>query len=135
MSGRRFWVLLVLAAVFAMHGVQCTAGMSSPGIGDHAPSAGVAVAAVDAGGGLGPHADVAGTSRTGHDSSAPASSGHLQALCLTVLAAAVAVLVVLLGDRACGLLLLPRWLPVLPRPGWTRPPRPPDLHTLCLLRT
>ncbi|NEK87367.1 hypothetical protein GCU60_16635 [Blastococcus saxobsidens] len=154
MAARAWTALLLLAAVFAMHGLQCTAAgtahttghgaapvasapaglledgphpaMASPGLeahsGDH-DTAAVAAAA-----------PLAGLLGAGHDSAPAGAGGHLWALCLAVLAAGLAVLVAL---------LLPRLLTLLPA-AWARlrthtstslaPLRPPDLHSLCLLR-
>ncbi|MCF6744891.1 hypothetical protein SAMN04515665_110119 [Blastococcus sp. DSM 46786] len=163
MAARGWAALLLLAAVFAMHGLQCTAvgtdhtaGHGTAGIavapaeqlegGLHAgavspgPDAHSAVhdrnpGSVHAAAAMAAAAPLAGLLTAGHDSTAPAgAAGHLWTLCLAVLAAGLAVLVAL---------LLPRLLTLLPA-AWARlrahastglaPLRPPDLHALCLLR-
>jgi hypothetical protein len=70
---------------------------------------------------------------TDHDSS-PHGAGHLWALCLAVLAAGLAVLLLALVRRSLAIRL-----PLLPRAigralGSFSPPRPPDLYSLCLMR-
>ncbi|MGY2080631.1 hypothetical protein [Modestobacter sp. SYSU DS0657] len=162
MAARGWTALLLLAAVFAMHGLQCTAAGT-----EHAAGHGTAaVAAAPTGlleGGLhtgavslapqahssvhdGEHGSVhlsatmvaatpvAGLLAADHGSAPAGAVGHLWALCLAVLAAGLAVLLAL---------LLPRLLTLLPA-AWARlrmhasaglaPLRPPDLHALCLLR-
>ncbi|MGY1848049.1 MULTISPECIES: hypothetical protein [unclassified Blastococcus] len=154
MAARVWTALLLLAAVFAMHGLQCTA----VGTGHTAGPDGAAVAAAPTGvlegglrtgavsHGLDAHSTVhdtaamvaaaplAGLLAADHGSAPAGAVGHLWALCLAVLAAGLAVLVAL---------LLPRLLTLLPA-AWARlrthasaglaPLRPPDLHALCLLR-
>ncbi|MCF6509741.1 hypothetical protein E9549_20435 [Blastococcus sp. MG754426] len=158
MAARGWTALLLLAAVFAMHGLQCTTAAT-----EHAPGHGAAaIAAALPGppeGGLhtgavspdlsahsSDHGSVHSTAATvatappagllgaGHDGAPAAAGGHLWALCLAVLAAGLAVLLTL---------VLPRLLTLLPA-AWARlrthvspglaPLRPPDLHSLCLLR-
>lgn len=161
MAARGWAALLLLAAVFAMHGLQCTAVGT-----DHAAghgTAGIAVAPVgqlegglyagavssgpaahgsvhDGGHGsvhaaaTGAASPLAGLLAADHGSVPAGAVGHLWAVCLAVLAAGLAVLVAL---------LLPRLLTLLPA-AWARlrthapaglaPLRPPDLHALCLLR-
>jgi Family of unknown function (DUF6153) len=158
--GARLWTaLLMLAAVFAMHGLQCTSiavDTSSAGA-NWVPAADVAVAGVEsmtaastvhgqpAGSPVSPVAGsasaylpglppVSGGHDPGHGPAPHDMAGHLWALCLAVLAAGLAVLLAL---------LLPRLLTLLPA-AWARlrthastslaPLRPPDLHALCLLR-
>ncbi len=156
MAARGWTALLLLAAVFAMHGLQCTAAGT-----DHAAGHGAATAAPAPAGLLGngahtgatntptdvpgAHVDTlvmvvaaapaAGLLAAGHDSTPVGAGGHLWTLCLAVLAAGLAALLVL---------LLPR-TPTLPGPprAWLRtrlptglaPLRPPDLNALCVLRT
>ncbi|MGY1725169.1 DUF6153 family protein [Blastococcus sp. SYSU DS0533] len=146
----RGWTALLLAAVFAVHGLQCTAaatdhpaehgiaalaaipveplddGATSTGTDAHGATRGAfsAVAAT---------APLAGLLAADHGSAPTGAGGHLWALCLAVLAAGLALL----------LTLLPRLLAPLPA-AWARlrthasiglaPLRPPDLHSLCLLR-
>jgi hypothetical protein len=133
MRGRRGWVLLLLAAVFAMHGLHCAAAESSAPSGAHGtihavdhmttPPLAAAVTAATAGVPLG----------VGHDST-PHGAGHLWALCLAVLAAGLAVLLLALVRRSTAIRL-----PLLRRATgqaweWLSPPQPPDLYSLCLMR-
>ena len=162
MAARGWTALLLLTAVFAMHGLQCTTagtahttghgaapvaaapagpleagphpGMASPGLeahssgydGDHGSAHDSAAMIATA--------PLAGLLTADHGSAPAGAGGHLWALCLAVLAAGLAVLLAL---------LLPRLL-TLPPAAWARlrthasaalaPLRPPDLHSLCLLR-
>lgn len=150
MQGRRGWALLLLAAVFTMHGLQCAAADSSAassahGTGVHAASgAAPAPHQVDSSAATASHEGMSAPTLTaaavagsplgaGHDSS-PHGAGHLWAVCLAVLAAGLAAMLVALVGRLPEL-RLPLLRPVTERPwGWLSPPRPPDLHSLCLLR-
>ncbi|WP_409329510.1 hypothetical protein [Trujillonella humicola] len=164
MATRAWTALLLLAAVFAMHGLQCTAAgtdhlaghgaapiavtLAAPGDGGPHPgglSSGATSAGLEAHGGH--HgslsdatamatvaAPLVGALTAGHGSAPAGPAGHLWTLCLAVLAVGLAVLLAL---------LLPR-LQTLPPAAWARlrthahtglaPLRPPDLHSLCLLR-
>ncbi|MDP5182110.1 hypothetical protein QOZ88_05630 [Blastococcus sp. BMG 814] len=162
MAARGWTALLLLAAVFAMHGLQCTAATTEHTAGHGAAPVAAAPAGLLASGphpgpvsrGLEAHtgvhdgdptsahdtvatiaaAPLAGLLAAGHDSAPAGAGAHLWSLCLAVLAAGLAALVAL---------LLPR-LPTLLPAAWGRlrahapaglaPPRPPDLHSLCLLR-
>jgi hypothetical protein len=155
MAARLWTALLMLAAVFAMHGLQCTsaaggdhgsgmvhtsfAALTAPA--DSPLTADPTVAAARAGTGptvgAGPaaahHAD-AGLDAA-HGSTPHRSAGHLWTLCLAVLAAGIAVLLALLGPQLVGLTA-----PALRRArartsGWPTALRPPDLFSLCILRT
>ena len=146
MPGRRIWVVLLLAAVFSMHGLQCMA----------APEAGHAS--------MGAAAGTSGTTAMGAAPGAETLVGHLVAAGRAAGAAALptgndlpgsaaaglwvvclAVLFTGLGLVGAALMLLlrsglgPRSPTPHPQPvwrtGWARPPRPPDLFSLCLLRT
>ena len=139
--GRRRWcALLLLAAVFAMHGVQCVAAVTD------APAHSVSALSVSAPAHDGHPAGAPGSDRVpdherlpGHDG-APAGAGHgpvdhLGAVCLAVLAAAsLVVLAVLLGRASPGSPAPPR----VPTAGlWRRLgelARPPELSALGLLR-
>lgn len=157
MAVRGWTALLLLAAVFAMHGLQCLSAGTEHTAGHRAAAVAAAPAGLLEGGshpamvdpGLdahsgvddGPHATVmvaaalsAGLLTADHGSMPAGAGVHLWALCLAVLAAGLAVLFAL---------LLPRLLTLLPA-AWARlrthasagPAllRPPDLHVLCLLR-
>lgn len=154
MAARGWTALLLLAAVFAMHGVQCTsagihhtaghsadpvaaapsallAGGSHPGMGSPGPEARSSVhdtAAVVAA------APPAGLLAADGSSAPTGAGGHLWALCLAVLAAGLAALLVLLLPRL--LTRLPAAKARLRQHASTglAPLRPPDLHSLCLLR-
>lgn len=152
MRGRWVWALLLLAAVFAMHGLQCAAADSGTSSGLH--GAVHAVAGTDPvlhlvgsstgmtapesvsaalGATLAAAAVVGPSLGVDHDSS-PHDSGHLWAVCLAILAAGLAAMLLALAGR------LPDFR--LPHPrratggpwAWLGPPRPPDLYSLCLMR-
>lgn len=146
----RLWAaLLLLAAVFAMHGIQCAAAGSAPEHGftslGEAASVGVPVASIH----VGPVADAmpdhghgAATQMADADGAtgssglpAPWHDAHLLAVCLAVLLA---------GLMALGAVVLRRGVAIPPvrgsptpsrwPTGWSRQPRPPTLSALCLLR-
>ncbi|MCZ2858184.1 hypothetical protein [Blastococcus sp. VKM Ac-2987] len=157
MAARGWTALLLLAAVFAMHGLQCTAAGTDHAAGHGAATVAVAPAGLLDGGAHtsaastptdahGAHRDisamivaaaapVAGLLAAGHDSTPADQGGHLWTLCLAVLAAGLAVLLTLLLPRTPALPGPPR-ARLRPRlPAGLAPLRPPDLHALCLLRT
>jgi hypothetical protein len=153
---RLVMALLLLGAVFAMHGLSCTdtadrgAGHSAPAVTIAGPSGHAMTAAAVASNVLaGPAAaDHAGPSSaipgaggaavvppTGHGSAPHSSAAHLWAACLAVLAAGLAAMLALLAPHVVRLVA-----PALSRAltgarGSLPPPRPPDLHAPCLLRT
>ncbi|MCZ2805027.1 DUF6153 family protein [Modestobacter sp. VKM Ac-2983] len=141
----RVWTaLLLLAAVFGVHGVQCMA--VDPAL-EHASVAHALTASVDVPAPVGQVAVVAAL--PGHHSAAPQGAGeagatgsldswhdgHALAVCLAVLLAGLTVAGTLVRLRGTvvrlvrGSLSSPRWTT-----GWSRQPRPPDLSVLCLLR-
>jgi hypothetical protein len=147
MAGRLWTALLVLAGVFAVHGVQCAAGDGGHDAA-HAPAASIVVTAVSPG-----HADAAaavtpltdpapGAHPTTTTTTAAADDrgtgaphetpGHLWTVCLAVLAAALVLVAVLLPRPAQ--LTRPALTHVRARLGSLAPARPPDLSALCLLR-
>jgi hypothetical protein len=154
--GRLWTAVLVLAAVFAMHGGQCSATAhepaahaspvhASPASHDAASSALAAVA--DSAGPVGDqrspgHAAAApvgpqgATAAAAGSGSGPGSwAAHLWTVCLAVLAAGLAVLLAVAARR---LTLMATAALVAARsrvPGWLLPAHPPDLHVLCVLRT
>jgi hypothetical protein len=147
----RWWVLLVLAAFFSMHGVQCTAadcgaeGSTTAGAvamaalgNDHAEATPRAADAAAPGAvahsatSVAVPADVHATGHSGHSSG---SMAHLWATCLAVLSATLAALAVapttvaVTSFAAAGRRSTPRWVQ---RPA---PLRAPDIFSLCVLRT
>jgi hypothetical protein len=146
MATRLWTALLLLAAVFAMHGVQCVTSDSAMEHGSASlatvSSVGGHAAAVQLAAGMLGHFDAAAVGDV-PDAAAIASTGlpepwhdaHVLAVCLAVLLAGLTVLgaVARLRGRAILLVRGP------PRPGrrfaaWSLRPRPPDLSVLCLLR-
>jgi hypothetical protein len=156
MAARLWTALLLLTAVFAMHGMQCTS--AADGAGSAATTAHVATTAHA--GSVTMPALTAGQARSaagaasfddpmpahpataaavaapvgaGHSGAPHDWAAHLWTACLAVLAVALAVLLALLVPR------LVQMGPPAPRKV-TRarrrvtPPRPPDLSALCLLR-
>lgn len=153
MSARGWTALLLLAAVFAMHGLQCTAAVGTAHAAGHGAAtvaltpaglldAGAVSTATDAHGAthgttsmVAAAAPAAGLLAAGHDGTPAGPGGHLWTLCLAVLAAGLAVLLAVLVPRA-GALLIPAWARLRMRlPSGLAPSRPPSLHALCLLRT
>lgn len=148
MTAPRWSVLLLLSAVFGMHGIQCMgadSSMPTPHAADAASSASASphvaipaeVAAVTAvllpapeGA---PSVVGAAVDRAGHRGPAGLMD-HLGAVCLAVLAAGLGALVLVLSRVRSvrpGVLRrrVHRWLSSLD------PPRAPDIHFLCVLRT
>ncbi len=148
MTARGWAALLLLLAVVTAHALQCTAadGGSRGGSAPFLPIAMVAaVASVDgddhpadtehlAAPPAADHAAAAATILSGAHHTAPDhAAGHLWTVCLAVLAAGLAVLLVLSLPRLVH--LAPAALTrALSRASGSLP-RPPDLHALCLLRT
>jgi hypothetical protein len=160
MAARLWTALLMLAAVFAMHGLQCAGAPDSadpaataahsattthggsvamialtPGrAGLAAGTAGVDEPMPAHATGTATVAAVAAPVDAGHNGAPHDWAAHLWTACLAVLAAALAVLLALLVRR-----LVRREPPALRTAraravGWLTPPRPPDLSALCLLR-
>ncbi len=148
MATRLWTALLLLAAVFAMHGVQCVTSdpamehgswshAAAPSVLVHAAAVHLAAAEVPPG-----HAEVAAVGGV-RDAAATASTGlpapwhgaHVLAVCLAVLLAGLTVLGAMASLRGRVIPLVRR----SPRCGhrfaaWSLRPRPPDLSVLCLLR-
>ncbi len=161
MTTRLWTALLMLAAVFALHGLQCTAGSTDSAAGHtaghvaaspagHGDVAAMTAEAAPVGLGsagmsaIGEHSSghpsvvaavVAAATDTEHRGAPHDAAGHLWTVCLAVLAAGLAVLLALVAPR---LLRLTRpaaaltWLRPHPGPALLRPP---DLFALCVLRT
>ena len=145
MPTRRLWVLLLLAAIFSMHGAQyiaANAGLrhAEVAVAQHgtedpraAGSLSGSMAADDplkqAGPSLGAKA-MAGQPGPSHGVAA-----HVWSLCLGILYAVLVLLAAasLLGRVAAS---VPRGIAshLSMFRGWSRLPRPPDLSALCLLR-
>ncbi|MGY1708573.1 hypothetical protein ACI8AC_03595 [Geodermatophilus sp. SYSU D00758] len=145
---RPWTALLVLAAVFAVHGLQCTAAadghaahaaadLSAAAHGEVASAGLVVTAALPvsahalAGHGVLESAPHAPPGR--HPWAPPESAGHLWTLCLAVLAAGLAVLLAVVAPHLVRL-ASPAPASARSRSGSPPPPRPPDLSALCLLR-
>lgn len=143
MPVRRMAILVVLAAIFAMHGVPSTsadATADSTAAVAHAktmaPAGGVGPlpAATSLGVGLAQGvAALPGEEMEGHG---PSHTGavHQWATCLAVLLLGLALLAVLLGRKPPGSLHHRTAAPSRGAPFWAGPARPPDLSALCLLR-
>lgn len=147
MQARRWWVLLLMAAVFSMHAAQyaasdpgtghgaMVASQSAPGDRDTGPSL---VGAVGAGEEF--SVSVVGTAPGTTGLQMPSGPGHdvadhLLSLCVAALLAAhVLVGAVILGRRVAPDVARDEGLRTRLPMGWFRLPRPPDLASLCLLR-
>lgn len=153
MHTRRWWALLVLAAVFTMHGLQSAAVEMSGMPGDHAvvasppvngflasPSEKIGPMAVDET----PLHSVAGavSARLLQPMSGqvPDAEPHglvhaLWTLCLGVLAAGLIALLAMTGTRVRIARQQLTLVPATRALAGVTASRPPDLHSLCLLRT
>ena len=142
--------MLLLAAVFLGHGLQCgsgSGGSEHAGHGGDTAAVAAGLTVVDphlmpsdhgtGGPGMGATAgsDAAHTATVGstpeHRHGLP---GHLWAVCLAVLAAGLALLLALGAPgllRRASQAALPAWLR---GPFWPSAPRPPGLSSLCVLR-
>lgn len=143
---RRILAGLVLAAVFAMHGIPLFAG---GGMTHEAATSHEAFAVTDSPGaavmGESSHARLVGALPGGAvPETAPAAPAvpddgshvHFWAACLAVLFAGMTLLVAAVVIRWADIPLTRRPGVRLAWPrGWARIPRPPDLFALCLLRT
>ena len=145
MPTRRLWVLVLLAAIFSMHGAQyvvADAGLrhAEVAVAQHGTEdsldAGLLAGSMVAGDQLrqadpSPEAKVmAGQPGPGHGVAA-----HVWSLCLAILYAGVVLLAV---ASLIGIVAAPVRRGVASQlsmfKGWSRLPRPPDLSALCLLR-
>ena len=143
MTARRCTVLLLLAGVFALHGVQCTAGGTDAAAGHAAAAPAVhsgadalevtaGVAAVEEQP-LAPPAVAAAVAGAGYGSVPHDAAGHLWTVCVAVLAAGLAVLLAVLAPRLASVAAR-AVVHLRAAAGSLAQPRPPDLSALCLLR-
>jgi hypothetical protein len=135
---RRTWIVVLLAAVFTMHGIpSAVAGGSS------VPTSHVEVPASPGGVDLVPVGAMPGTgSATAHDAEAADREGPSHSMASHAWNACLAVLLMGMAWLAAAAV---RRLPAFKESrvalrmhgsiAWVRPPRPPDLAALCLLRT
>ena len=148
MSARRMWALLLLAAVFSMHGVQCMAADMDAGHGTAASAMTVvhgaalaepfwpasAVVGHQLSGVVPGGVSVAAMSGLPHENP-PMPGAAFGAVCLAVVLTGVVLLgVAALVRRAPVSIVRARAPSALWHTWWSRLPRPPDLSALCLLR-
>lgn len=149
MSGRFVWALLLLGAVFSMHGIECAAAdanaghgtmaSAGPAIYEDAPSGPVDETLTTAGTqmsqALMPAASVAAAAALPHRD-LPTHGAASWMVCLAaLLTGAITLAAAALIGREPASLLGSRAAPVaLWHTGWSRLPRPPELAALCLLR-
>lgn len=139
------WALLLLAAVFSMHGVQCVAADADSGHGmsgaAHAQVAAPAeTASLDVGLGVAGNvlhgmalADVVATDADG--GALPGAGAAFWAVCLAVLLTGVVLLgLVAMINTSWARTVQARAPASRWRAAWSTLPRPPDLSALCLLR-
>ena len=138
MSGmRRLFAVMALVALFSMHGTPALAADGSPppdaaGMSMSAPSDLLTEAADGRAGGL----DESGRHPTESPLPEHGAQSHFWAACLAVLLAGMTLLAAAARLRGTGTSLLRTSAVRASRlSGWMVPPRPPDLHVLCLLRT
>ncbi|SDO37515.1 DUF6153 family protein [Geodermatophilus sp. DSM 45219] len=135
---RQTCITVLLAAVFLMHGVPSMATEQGA-----APASHVGTSTLEGGmdlllAGAVSSADQVTAhdeERTNHGSTSHSGASHAWNACLAVLLMGMALLVAAAVRRLSSLesrTLVPR---VRGSVGWLRPPRPPDLAALCLLRT
>ena len=145
MSPRLMWVLLLLAAVFSMHGLQCVAADIDSGHGmtgaAHAPMASpVQTSSVDVGFAVASnvlHGAAPGNAvaSDGSGGGLPAHGAAFWAVCLAVLLTGVALLFFVAKiPTPWARAVRARAPSALWREGWSKRSRPPDLSALCLLR-
>lgn len=147
MSARRLWILLLLAAVFSMHGAQYVAADPAAGQGamvsaQHGISAGGTGVTISdsARGGVELPPATSGTAPTAAGVSMPTVpahdvAAHMFSLCVAVLLAGLVLLgAMTLVRRVTGYVGWDGGVRRRLRMGWFRLPRPPDLASLCLLR-
>ena len=146
MPTRRLWVLVLLAAIFSMHGAQYIAADAGPlrhaevavaqhgaerPLDDDSLSASMAVG--DEPQQVTPSEGTGGMA--GQPSPVHGVAAHLWSLCLAILYAGVVLLAV---ASLIGIVAAPVRRGVASQlsmfKGWSRLPRPPDLSALCLLR-
>ena len=143
--------MLLLAAVFLGHGLQCGSAAGDTGRPGVHPQASVVLAAgsghvTPTAAGHGPGVAATAQPAAHHDATPAATAGrapghghgppgHLWGVCLAVLAAGLAVLVALAADRPLRPVPRAAWPAWLRDLRWPAPPRPPDLFALCVLRT
>ena len=145
MPTRRLWVLVLLAAIFSMHGAQyiaADAGLrhAEAAVAQHGAedplAAGSLSGSMAAGGEL---QQVTSSVETGEMAGQPSPghgvAAHLWSLCLAILYAG---LILLAAASLIGIVAAPVLRSVASHlsmfRGWSRLPRPPDLSALCLLR-
>lgn len=143
MTARRLWVLLVLASVFSMHGVQCAVadldaghGMSAsaqtpePPPAERPPVAMAMAVAAEVTPAMGP-----GVVHRATGDGLPSHDASLSAVCLAILLTGVALLgLVALIRQTWSTCVRARAPSPRRRAGWSQLVRPPDLSALCLLR-
>lgn len=150
MSARRVCVLLLLASVFSMHGVQCVAAdvdavhgttgaahaSDDLSAGALAPLMDPALAAVGdlmSGAVSGPVVLVVAADMS--QNGLPLHSAAFGAVCLAALLAGVVAMAAAAFIRRAPPSRVRARAPASPwHTGWSRLPRPPDLFALCLLR-
>ena len=148
MPTRRLWVLLLLAAIFSMHGAQyiaADAGLrhAEAAVAQHGAEdplddeslSGSMVADEQLQQADPPLGATAMAGQPGQSDSSHDVAAHLWSLCLAIMYAA---LVLLAAASLIGRVAAPVRRGVASHlslfTGWSRLPRPPDLSALCLLR-
>ncbi|TFV91128.1 DUF6153 family protein [Blastococcus sp. CT_GayMR16] len=135
-------MLLLLAAVLSMHGIPAMAaeGSTAPAM-THAPYASATSAVADSVAGLSAddgaavHPFVAGDVAPDGQSAPHEMAMHAFAACLAVILAGIGLLTAAIFARRGDMAAVRTVLGGVPwARGWFRPPRPPDLSALCLLR-
>lgn len=141
MPSRRWWIVVVLAAVFSMHGVVLvtTAGDAPAVAAQHAMAGPATVVPLsDAASGFlaGPAVDAVAAAEEPMQDTDPGHGvgAHLWSLCLAILAGLTLLGALVLTARVSA--ANPATVGSLTRRArrWPGPPRPPDLARLCLLR-
>ena len=143
MTMPRWWALLLLSAVFGMHGIQCMgadASMASSYAAPSSPSSSSVLSGHLSADAAGPVAEPAPAklppaATVMHRHSGPSGwMDHLGAVCLAVVSAGLAAIALWILTRRPFPTAVPR-----PRahrwPTSLDPPSPPDIYSLCILRT
>ena len=135
---RRTWIVVLLAAVFLMHGVPSMATDGTAVASSHPE-----MPAAPNGGGLATVAAMSGVGAAATHDDEPAGDGspshsmasHAWTACLAVLIMGIALLVAVAVRRLPALADRRAASRMHGSSAWVRRPRPPDLASLCLLRT
>lgn len=145
MPTRRLWVLLLLAAIFSMHGAQyiaadaglrhAEASVAQHGIEEPLEAGSLSGSMAESEQPQQVDPPLGAMARPGRPGPSHDVAAHLWSLCLAIVYAG---LILLAAASLVGMVVAPVLRGVASHlslfKGWSRLPRPPDLSALCLLR-